>query len=111
MTTAQAQIFAGICGFETAVKAESEDQQMVSFCIESDCAKVCSMAEVITRLGPVDAYAEIDPSGTGVLMEAMRGVLKGCCSGCAVPVGVFKSMQVSAGLALPREVHISLTRS
>ncbi|MFN2352102.1 MAG: hypothetical protein ABR497_09170, partial [Kiritimatiellia bacterium] len=34
--------------------------------------------------------------------------LKGCCAGCAVPVGVFKAMQVAAGLALPKDPTITL---
>ncbi len=29
---------------------------------------------------------------------------------CVVPVGLFKAMQVAAGLALPKDIHIQLTK-
>lgn len=109
MTCITAKVEAGICGFETTVLAETEDQQVVGFRIESTCAKVRAMAEAIARLGPVDAFAEIDARQTGALTTTMRTSLVGCCSFCAVPVGVFKAMQGAAGLALPRDVHITIS--
>ncbi|MGB9596019.1 MAG: DUF6951 family protein [Candidatus Poribacteria bacterium] len=36
--------------------------------------------------------------------------MKGCCSGCAVPVGIFKSMQVAAMLALPMDISIKIAK-
>jgi hypothetical protein len=60
--------------------------------------------------GPIDAYQEISPNAEGVIMQAVRLLLKGCCSGCAVPIGFFKATQVAAGLALPRDVNIRLTK-
>jgi hypothetical protein len=43
-------------------------------------------------------------------MNTVRESLKGCCAGCAVPVGIFKSMQAAAGLALPKDITITITR-
>jgi len=40
----------------------------------------------------------------------VRAVLKGCCSGCAVPCGIFKAMQVAAGLALPAPASIEIVK-
>jgi hypothetical protein len=40
----------------------------------------------------------------------VRATLKGCCAGCAVPAGLFKAMQVAAGLALPKDINIRLTK-
>jgi hypothetical protein len=34
-----------------------------------------------------------------------------CCAGCAVPAGLFKAMQVAAGLALPKDITIRLAKS
>ena len=110
MSTAQAHIAAGICGFETTVIAQGDADQAVSFQIASGCAKIRSLAEAVANLGPVDALAEIDARKTGTLTSTMRNALSGCCSGCAVPVGIFKSMQVSAGLALPRDIHIAVSQ-
>ena len=109
MSRAQAHVTAGICGFETTVVAEADADQAVTFHLESGCAKIRAMAERIGRLGPVDALAEIDARKPGTLTSTMRGSLIGCCAGCVVPVGIFKAMQVAAGLALPRDLHITLS--
>ena len=42
-------------------------------------------------------------------MPLVRANLHGCCAGCAVPVGLFKAMQVAAGLALPKDIEIALS--
>jgi hypothetical protein len=108
---ATARIDAGICGFVTEVTADSQDDQTVRFSIRSTCDKIQTLAGTIDALGPVDAYQEINPRATGPLMSAMRNGLCGCCSGCAVPVGIFKSMQVAAGLALPKDLTIAFAPS
>ena len=41
-------------------------------------------------------------------MKAVYSNLKGCCAGCAVPSGIFKSMQVAASLALPQSVSMDI---
>jgi len=41
-------------------------------------------------------------------MAVARECLKGCCAGCAVPVAIFKAMQVAAGLALPKSIRIEI---
>ena len=54
------------------------------------------------------AMVEIDTGICGLLTTAVRENLTGCCAGCAVPVGLFKAMQVAAGLALPKDINIKL---
>jgi hypothetical protein len=103
-------IDAGICGFHTRVFAISEDDQNVEFQIETGCEKIKSLAQAIKEKGVIDAYREISPAGESVVMSAVRSTLKGCCIGCAVPVGIFKGMQVAAGLALPKDVGIKITK-
>ena len=107
---ATAVIDAGVCGFQTTVVATSDDDRWVAFDIDSPCEKIVGLADALGHLGPIDAYQEISPAGTSAVLETVRGVLKGCCAGCAVPVGVFKCMQVAAGLALPKEVRICLSK-
>lgn len=101
-------IDAGICGFRTQASAESADQQYVSLSIASDCEKIGTLADNLARHGPLDAYREISPAETSVLIGCAAETLTGCCAGCAVPVGLFKVMQVAAGLALPQDIHIRL---
>jgi len=102
------EIQAGICGFRTHGVVASDDAQHVTFRIESDCAKIVELAKQLAAKGPLDAYGEIDARTGSALLETARSVLTGCCAGCAVPVGLFKAMQVAAGLALPKNIAINL---
>ena len=103
---AKAQIDAGICGFLTTVVAESQDNQQVTLQIESTCDKIKNLAAVIMSQNPIDAYVEILPTGRSLILKTAAEQLTGCCAGCVVPAGIFKAMQVAAGLALPKEIRI-----
>ena len=107
---AKVDIDAGVCGFHTTASVASEDRQHVTFEVESDCGKVRAFAGVLKKKGPVDAFQEISPVAESVVLSAARETLKGCCAACAVPVGVFKAMQVAAGLALPKNIAIQLEK-
>ena len=100
-------IQAGICGFTTTITAISDDMQNVTFEIESDCENIRRLAEGLPQ---VDGYSEIGAGFEGAIHVAVRATLKGCCSGCIVPCGIFKSMQVAAGLALPAPASIDIIK-
>ncbi len=104
---AKAIIGAGVCGFTTTVTATSDDMQNVMFKIESDCENIRKLAADFPQ---VDGYAEIGAGFDGASHKAVRETLKGCCSGCLVPCGIFKSMQVAAGLALPASASINIIK-
>jgi len=99
----------GICGFQTRIHAESDDSQNVTFKIASDCEKARAFGEALIAKGAVDGYAEIGTGADGVILTTARESLRGCCAACAVPVGAFKSMQVAAGVALPKDVTLKIT--
>jgi len=101
------RVEAGICGFVTEIEANSEDMQHVSFKVDTDCEKIENLTEKLTTY---DAYNEIKEGFDGELFKVIREELKGCCSGCAVPVGLFKSMQVAAMLALPKNISITIIK-
>lgn len=105
---AKLEVEAGVCGFHTSGTAVSNDEQQVTFEVSSDCEKIRNLIAALGQLPPIDAYQEINPAGESVVMSATRRSLKGCCAGCAVPVGLFKAMQVAAGLALPMEIRVSV---
>ena len=105
----RATINAGVCGFHTTVAACSDDLQLVTLKIESECEKIRGLAAALTT--PIDAYQEIGDGSDGVVLSAARAHLKGCCAGCAVPSGVFKSVQVAGGVALPAPISITIERS
>jgi hypothetical protein len=104
---AKARINAGVCGFTTTVVAVSDDMQNVTFQIESDCENIQRLAGAMPE---VDAYSEIGAGFDGAVHQAIRQTLKGCCSGCVVPCGIFKAMQVAAGLALPAPASVDIVK-
>jgi hypothetical protein len=104
----RATINAGVCGFSTTVIARSDDMQMVTLAITSECEKVGGLADVLKD--PIDAYREIGDGSDGVVLTASRLHLKGCCAGCAVPSGIFKSVQAAGGVALPAPVSFTMER-
>jgi len=108
---ATAEIDAGICGFHTTVHALSEDDQNVTFDLETNCEKIGHLGTLLKAQGPLDAYEEISPASGSRLLETARQALPGCCAGCVVPVGLFKSMQVAAGLALPKDIHLTMSQA
>jgi len=107
---AKVEIEAGVCGFRTVGLAQSDDGQQVSFSIQSNCEKIGQLAAALADRQPLDAYQEISSAAESVFMTTVRGILKGCCAGCAVPAGLFKAMQVAAGLALPKDISIRLSK-
>ena len=103
-----ATVRAGVCGFTSVITAASDDMQNVSFTVETDCDTIKKLA---AGLPVVDGYTEIGAGFNGALHQAFRSALSGCCSGCAVPVGIFKAMQVAAGLALRSPVSIEIEKA
>ena len=107
---AKVEVDAGICGFRTTATVVSEDGQNVTFEIATDCEKLRGMAKLLKEREPVDAYQEISTAAESAVLGAARAALKGCCAACAAPVGIFKAMQVAAGLALPKDIGIRLAK-
>jgi len=103
-----AEIQAGVCGFATKVAADSPDDQNVTLTIETDCDKIAALAEALNGT-QIDVYDEITRGSDGVILTTTREKLAGCCAACAVPVGIFKSVQVAARVALPRDVSVTLS--
>jgi len=107
---AKTQVQGGVCGFVTTATASSSDDQQVNFELTSDCANIERLANALQTLMPFDAYQEIRGADHSRLLRTAREQLTGCCAGCVVPVALFKAMQVAAGLALPADVHVSMTK-
>ena len=107
---AKVNIDAGVCGFHTSVIATSQDGQFVKFSIETGCDAIRSLADAIKEKDMVDTFIEISPANKSLVLTTAQSILKGCCAGCAVPVGIFKAMQVAAGLALPKGINIKIAK-
>ena len=108
MSTASATIHAGICGFTTRVRAEADEAYQVSLTVESDCEKVQAYGSDLATKMPLSAFDELRLGSDGAILATARKHLKGCCAACVTCDGVFKAMQVAAGLALPAPVRMEL---
>lgn len=104
MPSTSVEVHPGVCGFLARIDAASEDQQHVALRISSECETIRALAALLGE--PVDGFAEVQGGFAGRIHQAVQGTLKGCCSGCVVPSGVFKAMQVAAGLALPVDAGV-----
>ena len=102
---AKAEIFAGNCGFSTQVEAEMNGQKC-ELKITSECAAIQRMAEELIEVNP---YQEI--SFRRAMPKIHEIGIKHCThAACPVPVGILKAVEISAGLALPADVAIQLSK-
>lgn len=102
----KAEIFSGICGFTTTVHVKMEGRAC-SVSVASDCEAVRRLA---ASLSGVDPFREISFRGDGP--SILKSGAEHCAhTACPVPVGIIKAIEVEAGLALPADVHIKISKS
>ena len=108
---AKVKVDAGICGFKTSITAASEDSMNVELKVISSCDTIKELASRFKEKTPIDAYQELSPNES-IILAISRPVLvqKGCCEACVVPAAVCKAIQVVAGLALPKDVTLKITK-
>jgi hypothetical protein len=103
---AKANIEAGNCGFHTMVEAEMGDEYQVTLKIESDCKHIQQLAE---DLKEVNALNEISfRRGSPEILA--KGAQYCTHASCPVPVGIIKTVEVAAGLALPQIAKIEVEK-
>jgi thioredoxin reductase len=102
---AKAEITSGICGFTASVEAHMEGKKCV-LSIESECDAIQRLAQELTEVEP---FQEITFRGQGP--RTLQAGVKHCYHpACPVPVGIIKAVEVEAGLALPAEAVIRLSK-
>lgn len=99
-------IKAGACGFTINVKAISSDDHKVKLEISSDCP---NYQKIAAELEEVDAFQEIFKKlHMGKVYEVFAKYSPHpSCPGVS---GIMKTIEVAAGLALPQNASISITR-
>jgi hypothetical protein len=103
---AKVTVVAGVCGFVTKIEALLDDSQKVKLSIESDCPHVMDLAEEYPESeGMMEVFL---PFGEAPLFKAAKKTLKH--STCPVPSAIMKGIEVTCGLALPRDVTIQVER-
>jgi hypothetical protein len=97
---------AGVCGHKATITAERAAGYTVRLTIESDCLHV-------QRIEPepleVDALRQIGLRGG---MPSLLQTAYACCAhaACPVPSALIKAVEVAAGLALPGDVTMKVSK-
>ncbi len=103
---AHADIIAGNCGFSTQVET-TMDGNTCKIHITSECKAIQRMAQELTE---VDPFKEI--SFKRAMPKTHEMGIKYCThAACPVPVGIIKAIEIEAGLALPTDVSIKLSKT
>lgn len=103
---AKVVIDAGICGNVSEVKAELVEGFKVRLHIESTCASIKKMAG---QLNEVDALQEFNAKSTDSAIRKAF-VENSSHAACPVPAGIIKAVEVAAGLALPKDASIKVSK-
>lgn len=102
---AKAEVHAGICGFKTEIVTEMTEESC-KVTIQSECPAIQRMAAELTQVEP---FQEI--SFRRKMPLTMQAATKYCThAACPVPVGIIKAVEVEAGLALPADVQITVSK-
>jgi len=104
---AKAEIMPGNCGFTTQVEAKMEGD-VCNITVLSDCKAIQKLAG---ELSSVDPYQQISFRRNNMPSILQSGAKFCTHAACPVPVGIIKTVEVAAGLALPSDVLIRLSKS
>ena len=103
--TTKACISAGVCGLQTTVTARSQGSRC-AILIDSACRVVRKVADELVDVDPLcELFSQDGPPR--ILQLAAKHRLH---AACPVPVGILKAIEVEAGLALPANVSIAISR-
>jgi hypothetical protein len=96
----------GICGLHTDINVYSEDMQKATVEISSQCPSIQAMAPELTEIDPMqEAFAQV---GETQVYEIAKKHCKHAA--CPVPSAIVKGIEAAAGLALPKNVHITIDK-
>jgi len=96
----------GVCGFATRIVATANEDYEVSVTITSGCEHIKQLAEQITTHSPLREM-RLPMAATTVYQAAGPCKLH---ASCPVPSAILKAVEVAAGLALPADVMMTITR-
>lgn len=104
MTTVHIQ--PGVCGFETEIVAVANGDFAVKLSITSACPQIVRLAESLGQISALDILRQ-PIQETTVYREA--GAAQ-CHAACPVPSAIIKAIEVASGLALPADVHMTISQ-
>jgi hypothetical protein len=102
----EVSVNAGVCGFRTPIKLDSEDMQNVEIKLETECPNLKPFAEELKELdGFAEAFAKL---GDSEVYQLSRKYCKH--PGCPIPCAIIKGIEVECGLALTKDVEIKINK-
>jgi hypothetical protein len=101
------KVMSGICGMITEIRATSDEQSgTVKLEFNTRCENIQQLAD---ELDVVHPFEEIGFRGEGP--KTLRLAAKHCKhAACPVPSGIIKAVEVAAGLALPKDASIQVSK-
>ncbi len=102
------EVFAGICGFTTFIEAQDREDYTASFTLDSECPNWRKINDVLGNQ-ELDIMKELfkDKETGTVNSKVIDTALKSIPHvSCPVLSGILKALEVSVGLALPKDAAI-----
>ncbi len=97
---------AGVCGHQATIRAQKTEGYNVRIEIETDCPHVQKIAPE-----PIEADAIRQIGLRGGLPSLLDASYAVCAhAACPVPSGIIKAVEVAAGLALPADVSMKISK-
>lgn len=106
---AQADVWAGICGYRVEIEVTSLDRKHVSVTLRTECEMCQAMNPDLTRLQVKGKdHTVLRPAAdSAVYQSAARHIRH---PACVVPAAILKAIEVEIGAALPDDVTIRLKK-
>jgi len=95
------EIDPGACGLPTVVSVNSRGRRVYGVTVESECEMIRKLGSSIPELAMMDAFTRLLENP---VYRAGATCLKHVS--CPVPAGILKALEVEAGLAVPKDVHM-----
>lgn len=99
-------VTSGVCGFSVTITAETGNDKKIRISLETECEMVQKMLKDISSLDMMAAFTGFlnNPVYRSAAMHLKHVA-------CPVPSGILKTLEVEAGLCLPRDVSIVFLES
>jgi hypothetical protein len=102
----EVRVNAGVCGFNTIIKVDSEDMQNAAVEIKTECPNIKPMEKELKEVDGFEVcFAKI---GDSKVYEMAKKYCKH--PACPVPAAIIKGIEVACGLALPKDVDIKIEK-
>ena len=90
----------GVCGFSCNIKAWKKEKRVAGFeIVESRCEMIKKLSADLNEMNMNDLFIPV--TGNPIFISAQRA---GCHLACPVPTAIVKTVEVTLGLAVPKDV-------